>query len=93
MSVRQPTVSDPGFVTLCIQLAQSTFSDVMPAKSESRQPPRPSSAVKSSRTWLEAIDNWLYRQQVQVREDYLAQSADIFELERRMRHLEARPYY
>jgi len=43
--------------------------------------------------WLNAFDNWLYRQQVKQREAYLAQSKDIFELEARLRHLERRSYY
>jgi len=43
--------------------------------------------------WLNAFDNWLYRQQVKQREAYLGESQDIFELEARIRYLERRPYY
>jgi hypothetical protein len=37
------------------------------------------------------LSDWLYRQQVKEREAYLAQSTDIFELERRIRHLDRQP--
>lgn len=40
---------------------------------------------------LERVENWFWRQRQGAREDYLAQSKDIFELEARMRDLE-RPY-
>ena len=43
--------------------------------------------------WWHALDNWFYRQRMKEREAYLAQSQDIFELERRMRHLDLRRYY
>jgi hypothetical protein len=37
---------------------------------------------------LERIDRWFWRQEMNEREAWLAQSQDIFELERRMRMLE-----
>jgi len=37
---------------------------------------------------LQRLDRWFWQQQVREREAYLAQSQDIFELERRIRHLE-----
>jgi len=47
------------------------------------RPPRPS--------LLERLENWFWRQRQRAREEYLAQAADVFELESRMRDLE-RPY-
>ncbi len=44
----------------------------------------------ASRGWLDRFDTWLWRQEVRSREEYLAQSADIFDLERRQRALERR---
>ena len=37
---------------------------------------------------LDRIDDWFWRQELRDREAYLAQSADVFELEARIRHLE-----
>jgi hypothetical protein len=42
-------------------------------------------------SWLDRLDAWFWRQEQRAREDYLAGSADIFELERRMRALERNP--
>ena len=96
LTPRHP-VTDPGFITLCIQLAQATFSEVMPARSDSGDPsPRAkANAGRSAKgpNWIERLDNWFYRQQLNAREDYLAQSTDIFDLEQRIRYLERRPYY
>ena len=93
MRAPSPTVNDPGFITLCIQLAQATFAKDMPALAGPKIPlKRPGPLTEPRRFWAR-IDNWFYRQQLKVREDYLAQSADIFDLERRIRHLERRPYY
>jgi hypothetical protein len=35
----------------------------------------------------------MYRQQIKDREAWLAQSQDVFELERRLRDLDRRPYF
>lgn len=97
MRLSNPTVADPGFISLCIQLAQSTFSDVMPAGpygtgSGKLSRTNPGAATKRP-SWTTRLNDWFYRQQVDQREAYLAQSTDIFDLERRIRHLERRPYY
>jgi len=42
---------------------------------------------------LERFDRWAARRQQRDREAYLEGSRDIFELERRIRELERRPYY
>jgi Protein of unknown function (DUF3563) len=97
MRVSTPTAADPGFIALCIQLAQATLSDVMPSTAGD------DAAARSSRTngansaqrpsWTDRLNDWFYRQQLNQREAYLAQATDIFDLELRMRRLERRPYY
>jgi len=93
MRAQNPTVTEPGFIALCIQLAQATFANDMPAQSGSKIPAKRLNPIAEPRRFLAAVDNWFYRQQLQKREAYLAESADIFDLERRIRHLEGRPYY
>jgi hypothetical protein len=96
MRVTTPAVTEPGFIALCIQLAQATFSEVMPGKADARGSENssrttPKEAAKTD--WMTALGNWFHRQEVKNREAYLAQSTDIFDLERRIRYLERRPYY
>jgi len=43
---------------------------------------------RKSRSWLSRVDTWFWKQEMKRREAFLAQSADIFDLERRMRMLE-----
>ena len=90
-------VTDPGFITLCIQMAQSTFSDVMPGKttSEAGTPSARGPAIRSAQkpTLLSRLDDWLYRQQVKAREAYLSTATDIFDLEAKIRRLERGLYY
>jgi Protein of unknown function (DUF3563) len=93
MRAQSPNVTDPGFIALCIQLAQATFAKDMPALSGPKVPVKRPSAISEPRRFLASIDNWFYRRQLQEREAYLAQSTDIFDLERRIRHLDRRPYY
>ena len=45
-------------------------------------------AFRISRSWLSRVDTWFWKQEMKRREAFLAQSADIFDLERRMRMLE-----
>jgi hypothetical protein len=45
-------------------------------------------SVAKSRSWLTRLDTWFWNQEMKRREAFLAQSADIFDLERRMRMLE-----
>ncbi|MEO8345822.1 MAG: DUF3563 family protein [Betaproteobacteria bacterium] len=89
--------SEPGFITLCIQMAQSTFSDVMPseADSKSNSPPAGAPAGRSAQnpTLFSRLDDCFYRQQLKAREAYLATATDIFDLEARIRHLERGPYF
>jgi hypothetical protein len=80
MNTVNPT-TEPGFINLCIQMAQATFSDVMPSQGAEVR-------TKKVPSWTSALADWFYRQQVKQREAYLAQSADVFDLERRLRQLE-----
>jgi Protein of unknown function (DUF3563) len=41
-----------------------------------------------SNSWLDRVDAWFWKQEMKRRETFLAQSSDIFDLERRMRRLE-----
>ena len=96
MNITTPTSTEPGFIALCIQLAQATFSDVMPAKAEDRGSEnlsRTTPKEASKADWMTALGNWFHRQEVKNREAYLAQSTDVFDLERRIRYLERRAYY
>ncbi len=86
MSTANPTMSESGFINLCIQMAQSTFSDVMPSRTIEIR-------TKKVSSWTSALADWFYRQQVKEREAYLAKSTDIFDLERRIRQLEREPHY
>ena len=45
-------------------------------------------SVAKTRSWLSRVDTWFWKQEMKRREAFLAQSADIFDLERRMRMLE-----
>jgi hypothetical protein len=93
MRISNPT--DPGFIAFCVQLAQSTFSDVMPSNSAAEAPSNLSRTDAGRAVerpgWMSMVNNWFHRQQMKEREAYLAKSTDIFELERRIRHLERRP--
>ena len=51
----------------------------------------PKAGAERRGSWLDRLDAWFWRQEQRAREDYLARSADIFELERRMRALERNP--
>ena len=82
--------TDP-FGALITLMAQA-FSTIPGGNSAPRHPlaygerPNP-----PRRGLLERLENWFWRQRQRARDEYLAQSKDIFELEARMRDLE-RPY-
>jgi hypothetical protein len=50
--------------------------------------PRARSISRPRVSWLERIDRWFEAQRRRSREAWLAQSQDVFELERRIRELE-----
>jgi len=45
-------------------------------------------ASPKRRGWLSMLDAWFCRQRQNARDAYLAQARDVFEVERRIRHLE-----
>jgi hypothetical protein len=45
-------------------------------------------SVAYPRSWLDRLDTWFWKQDMKRREEFLAQSTDIFDLEQRMRWLE-----
>jgi hypothetical protein len=45
-------------------------------------------SVTHPRSWLDRLDTWFWKQEMKRREEFLARSTDIFDLERRMRWLE-----
>ena len=90
------------FLGACVRLAQSTFFDSLPANQEGRTPVAPTTlpagkieaaASPSSPRWVKWLDSWFHEQGMKEREAYLAQSRDVFDLERRMQRLQRRPYY
>ena len=54
------------------------------------EPGRDDASRRSEPTWLDRLDQWFWKQQQQEVEDYVAGSADIFEVEARLRELEHR---
>jgi len=96
MSSINPAVPHPGFITMSIQMAQSTFSDVMPSFKYSSTPAVASRSVApklAGKSVMETISDWFYRQQVAEREAYLAKATDVFDLERRMRDFDHQPNF
>jgi hypothetical protein len=73
-----------------IEIAQQTFAGGNRPTSV-RRPARAPSAPH--RSLLDRLDGWFERQEQRERESYLGQSQDIFELERRIRHLERRGWH
>lgn len=93
MSPISHAFSEHGLIGTCINLAQSTFQQTMPAVALPREAELPASAQPREgfiRRCVEAFDAWTYRQQLNEREAYLAQSQDIFDLENRLRQLDRR---
>jgi hypothetical protein len=91
-----PVIPNPGFINMSIQMAQSTFSDVMPSFKYSSTPAvasRPAAPKSTGKSVWTAISDWFYRQQVAEREAYLAKSTDVFDLERRLRDFDHQPNF
>jgi len=57
-------------------------------RSGRRAPVTKAAPKTASRGWLDRFDTWLWRQELRRFEAYLAQSDDLFDLERRQRALE-----
>ena len=93
--MRNAPFADKSLLGTCIQLAHATFYEALPSNVEHRAPVAPSSlapkrALRANalQRGLGALDNWFFRQRLASRERYLADSQDVFEVERRMRELE-----
>jgi Protein of unknown function (DUF3563) len=48
----------------------------------------PGDASSRRGSWVTRLDTWLWKQDMNRREAYLARSTDVFDLERRLRRLE-----
>ena len=84
----------------CIALAHATFYDALPSNVEHKPPIAPEKLPSKRigigaafQRFIEALDNWFYRQRLKDREAYLAQATDVYDVERRMRELERNPAY
>lgn len=89
---------DTGLIGTVLALAHATFYDALPANADRRGAIAPQSLASAKRAGFidrsfAAVDGWFYRQRQKEREAYLAQSADLADLERRVRKLERHPYY
>ncbi len=100
MRHRNYPYAENGFMDVCVKLAQTAFFDNLPSNVNDHPPTAPAllpgpmaGAPSVRRRWLAALDDWMHRQQVRERESYLSRSRDVFDLERRIRDLERRPYY
>jgi hypothetical protein len=80
-----PMRDGPGLLPV---LAQLCYSAMVPSTREAWEGP-----VTRQPGWLERIENWAAKARQRDRERFLAESQDVFELERRLRVLERRPYY
>jgi len=80
-----PMEDDRGIVAVMIQLVHAALT---PSAREAWDPPAPRSP-----SWFERFDRWAAAARQRDRERFLAESSDVFELERRMQALNRRPYF
>ena len=83
-----PMDDDRGIVSLMIHLFHVAL---MPSAREAWEGPAVPVAPKPG--WFERFDRWASAARQRDRERFLAESQDVFELERRLKDLERRPYY
>ena len=69
---------------LAPSLAGNRNRGSQPAGGPTRRKPAARAEERGSRTLLDRLDAWLWRQEQKRREAYLSGSRDLFELERRM---------
>jgi len=100
MQGRSHPFPENSLVGSCIKLAQTTFFQELPANAATMPAKAPATFPVSKQDggslfarWTEALENWLYRQRLKDREAYVAQSQDIFEVERRVRDLDRHAYF
>lgn len=94
--MRNPEISSPGAAELYFN--HSIFGQLYtliaealgrgPRRTRVRGVGRMSPAAGTRQTLLERLDTWFWRQAQKDREAYLARSADVFDLERRIKALE-----
>ena len=80
-----PMEDDRGIVAVMIQLFHAAL---MPTAREAWDPP-----VARRPSWFERFDRWASEARQRDRERFLAESKDVFELERRIQALDRRPYF
>jgi len=83
-----PLDDDRGIFALMINLFYATLA---PSVREAWDGPAVPKAPKVG--WFERLDRWAAAVRQRDRERFLADSQDIFELERRLQALERRPYF
>ena len=80
-----PMEDDRGIVAVMIQLFHAALT---PSAREAWDAP-----VANKPGWFERFDRWASQARQRDRERYLAESNDVFELERRLKVLERRPFF
>jgi hypothetical protein len=69
-------------------LARLTHGILLDANDRAQQDRAGTNSVAKPRGLLDRLDTWFWKQEMKRREAFLAQSTDLFDLERRMRWLE-----
>lgn len=80
-----PMEDERGVVSVLIQLFHAALT---PSAPEAWDGP-----VVTPPGWFERFDRWASAARQRDREQFLSESSDVFDLERRMRALERRPYF
>jgi hypothetical protein len=80
-----PMEDERGIVAVMIQLFHAALA---PSAREAWDPP-----VARRPGWFERFDRWAAAARQRDRERFLAESTDVFELERRIQALDRRPYF
>ncbi len=97
MRSNSPALYDNSLAGILARLTHGILQDANERAQEKSGPPSAagnasaSSSAGSSASslgWLDRLDTWFWKQEMKSRDAFLAQSTDIFDLERRMRCLE-----
>ena len=90
MRTNDPPLYDNSLTGILARLTHGILRDASERAQEDSAAPASAFAhtVSKPRGWLDHLDTWFWKQEMKRREAFLAQSADIFDLERRMRMLE-----
>jgi hypothetical protein len=93
MRTNNPPLYDNSLTGILARLTHGILLDASDRAEEERAHADASAnPVATPRGWLTRLDTWFWKQEMKRREAFLAQSSDIFELERRMRWLERGSY-